>query len=536
MSQPAWLTVVTVVKDDPDGLQRTLASLSGCSLVGIEHLIVDSSADAAGAHDLISGAGLSSRVVWTAPEGVYAAMNTGLAEAQGTYVLFLNAGDELTSCDVLDALRDAVSDSPAWLFGDAEIVGIDGTSVVTPPWDYAAEKATGFSRGHFPPHQATVVRRDALVSIGGFDTSYRIVADYAAALVLSQAADPVRVPLVVARFHEGGVSTTGWARSLREFHRARVSVLDLAGSAARAERLATLRQSAVMAIHRSPWPLVGVLGLLVWLVMGLTGVSWGSSLALTLLVLAQGIAGALWWRMLRPSRSVPVLEAVGMGLGLGTAGAMIVGLWSWWWLFVVLSLIAWFVVRLRQASRSLSPIAPLAPLTRPDVLALVVGLVPGLGALLLALRSYPLSWVGSFGGYHGDMPFFEALAASVARLGPGASIFMDGASLKYHSLAYGWAGQLTLTVDAEPFVVLTRLLPLVGLLAAIAIAASWTRHFSRAWWAPALAVGLVITGGFVGATYGSVLNMDSPSQTMGAVWLLALSIVLMQALSRAPLW
>lgn len=538
MTAGPWLTIVTVIKDDPEGLERTLASLSGCSLDGVEHLIIDSSADRAAVPTALaaSGPALDSRVEWTEPAGVYAAMNTGLAEAHGTYVLFLNAGDELTSCAALDAVRTAIAGSPVWAFGDAEIVAVDGSSVTTPPWEYEAEKAAHFSRGHFPPHQSTVVRRDALRSLGGFDASYRIVADYAAALALSQVADPVRVPAVIARFHEGGVSTTGWGRSLREFHRARVSVLAPAGSAARAERLATMRQFVAMAAHRSPWPLVGVLSLLVWLVMGLTGVSWGSSLALTLMVLAQGIAGALWWRMLRPARSVPVLEAVGMGLGLGTAGAMIVGLWSWWWLFVVLSFAAWLVVRRQRASLVLPSIAPLAPLNRPDVLALLVGLIPGLGALLLALRSYPLTWVGEFGGYHGDMPFFEALAASVARLGPGASIFMDGASLKYHSLVYGWAGQLTLTVHAEPFVVLTRLLPLVGMIAAIALAAAWTRHFTRAWWAPALAVGLVITGGFVGATYGSVLNMDSPSQTMGAVWLLALSVMLLQTLGRVSLW
>ena len=69
------------------------------------------------------------------------------------------------------------------------------------------------------------------------------------------------------------------------------------------------------------------------------------------------------------------------------------------------------------------------------------------------------------------------------------------------------------------------------LVAAVAITGAWTRNLTRAWWAPALAVGLVITGGFVGATYGSVLNMDSPSQTLGAVWLLALSVVLLQSLS-----
>ena len=532
MTSGPWLTIVTVVKDDPDGLERTLRSLVGADLGSIEHLVVDSSGDRAFAVDLVETLGLPSQVLWTEPAGVYPAMNAGLAAAHGEFVHFLNAGDELASPDVLLGLRQTLNVSePMWLEGPVEIVNADGSVLVTPPWNYQQESEWAFARGRFPAHQGTIVRTSVLRSLDGFDTSFSIVADYAAFLRLSQVGDPARFDGVIARFHEGGVSTTRWSRSLAEFHRARVQVLRPSGALARRERWATARQFTTMAAYRSPWPLAGALAALGIVLMGATGVGWLSAFLLTLLVTLQGLGGALWWRMLRPGRSVPVLEAVGMGLGLGTAGAMLTGLFGAWWLAPLAALAVWMVVRRR--------VAPLAPLARPDLFALVVGMVPGLGALLIGIRTYPLSWVGQYAGYHGDMAFFEALAASVARLGPGASIFMEGAPLRYHSLAYGWAGQLTLAVDAEPFVVLTRLLPYVGLVAAVAITGAWTRNLTRAWWAPALAVGLVITGGFVGATYGSVLNMDSPSQTLGAVWLLALSVVLLQSLSlgrRALAW
>ena len=528
MTARPWLTIVTVLKDDPEGFERTLHSLVGVDLADVEHLVIDSSVDDSHASEVLASFGLTSRVLWTEPAGVYAAMNVGLSEASGEFIHYLNAGDELASAEVLRQLRPFLTDpSVTWLDGAVEIVGPDGGSVVTPAWDYDQEQTWAFSRGHFPAHQGTVVRTDTLRSIGGFDTSFTIVADYAAFLELTRIGAPRRFDGVIARFHEGGISTTRWARSLREFHRARVTIVRPTGSVARRERWATVRQFATMAAYRSSWPLVVVLALAGLILMTTTGVAWPDSTWLVLLVTLQGIGGALWWRMLRPSRSVPVLEAVGMGLGLGTAGAMLTGLFVGWWLAPLAAAIAWVIVRRR--------IAPVAPLARPDLLALAVGLVPGIGALLLAIRTYPLTWVGEYAGYHGDMPFFEALAASVARLGPGTSIFMDGAELRYHSLAYGWAGELTLTVDAAPFVVLTRLLPYVGLVAAVALTAAWARQLTRVWWAPALAVGLVITGGFVGATYGSVLNMDSPSQTIGVVWLLALSMVLMQSLDRVNL-
>jgi glycosyltransferase len=111
--------------------------------------------------------------------------------------------------------------------------------VVTPHWDYAAEKKNLFSRGFFPPHQGTVVRSDLLRGIGGFDTTYRIAADYAAFLRLSQAADPLQLSYVLATFREGGASTQNWQESFAEFHRARLSILHPSGVGRAREQAST---------------------------------------------------------------------------------------------------------------------------------------------------------------------------------------------------------------------------------------------------------------------------------------------------------
>lgn len=531
MNSSPWLTVVTVVKDDAAGFERTVASLSNQALDGVEYLVIDSSRDRDAIPTVLADTGLHGSVTWVEPSGIYPAMNAGLATATGEYIYFLNAGDELID-GALGLVRSVAEErQPSWLYGEVEIVGAGGTRVVTPRWDYEAEQRTTFSRGRFPAHQGTVVRTDLLREVGGFETGYSIVADYAVFLRLSRVAAPAHADGVIAAFAEGGVSTVRWADSVRQFHRARRRVLHPTGTAATRERIATVRQFAALAAYRSPWPLVAALIALVIGLMGLTGVSWASAALLTGFVAVQGLGGAIWWRLLRPGRSVAVLEAVGMGLGLGTAGAMLTGLFWAWWLAPVIAIAAWLVV-VRGNGK---PVASLAPLARPHLLALAVGVAPGLVAFGVAIRSYPLSWTGLWTGYHGDMAFFEALGVGVARLGPLASIFMSGAEIRYHSLAYGWAGQLTLSADAAPFVVLTRLLPLVTLIAAVALAAAWTARLTRTWWAPSVAALLIVTGGFVGATYGSVLNFDSPSQSMGAVWILALSLVLMQALHRVSL-
>ena len=121
-----------------------------------------------------------------------------------------------------------------------------------------------------------------------------------------------------------------------------------------------------------------------------------------------------------------------------------------------------------------------------------------------------------------DLYFFEAVSRGLAEFGPAQSILMTGGSLRYHWFSYAWAGELAQTSSAVPFATITRVLPLVTLVGVSMLVAAWAARLSRIRWVPTLAVLLVVAGGYAGALYGSVLNFDSPSQSMTTLWLLAL--------------
>jgi putative colanic acid biosynthesis glycosyltransferase len=251
------LSIITVVKDDTEGFQRTLDSvttqaMSTSAETGFEWLVIDGSTDESVVPALMSAAdNPNTRYSWSAPQGVYPAMNTGLAQAAGDYVLFLNAGDELADPAIAETLITTLRrDRPLWLFGQVCFVSEDGRRVTPPPMDYARERASSFSRGRFPPHQGTIVKRQALIDNGGFDTSYRIAADYAACLRLIRQQDPVIIDATIANFHEGGLSTQSWRESMREFHRARRETLRPTGAAAVSEWLNTRIGIAKAAIYR----------------------------------------------------------------------------------------------------------------------------------------------------------------------------------------------------------------------------------------------------------------------------------------------
>lgn len=251
-----WLTVVTIVKDDDAGFATTSESLSCQDLAGVEWVVVDGSTDTTSIPAALERPGQpGARYSRQPPRGIYAAMNEGLQQANGEYVLFLNAGDRLHSPAVLGAIRAATDSSPEWLYGAASFIDVEGHVVTPPPFDYEDEQAHRFSRGRFPTHQATVVRTDVLRAVGGFDPAFSITADYAAFLRLTLRSQPRELATVIADFSVGGASEQAWIESLRQFHRARVQVLGLTGRAKAADALATVwlgcRMGAARVLRRA---------------------------------------------------------------------------------------------------------------------------------------------------------------------------------------------------------------------------------------------------------------------------------------------
>lgn len=265
-------------------------------------------------------------------------------------------------------------------------------------------------------------------------------------------------------------------------------------------------------------------------------------LLLTLLVVVQAVAGAFWWRLLRRGR-IGWVEAGGMGLALGTVLAVLagcLGFWmpigSWgrqwaWTLPAVLAAVVWAVRRARGWR-----LPSLGGMSAGEGVAVGLGLAVGLVSLLGNWSAYPLVWWGEWTGYHQDMVFFEALATGSSVFAPTDSVFMAGADLRYHWLTYAWVGQLTEASGAAPFVVLTRVLPVVALIGSLLVVVAWARSLSRQPWVPTVAALLLVSGGYVGAIYGAVLNFDSPSQSLSTLWLLGLSVALLAALRGGPRW
>ncbi len=196
------LTIVTITKDDPAGLVRTLGSAKGLRSLGAEHIVVDGSVDAGPAERIVREVGSNITIKRHPARGIADAFNAGLSESSTEWLWFLNGGD---------AVHEALD--PGWLVtllagsrADLVVGGIhyDGDDKPRP---------VPRLRQQWPllecwlPHPAVLLRRSILTRAGGFDPRYAIAMDYDLWMRLFAAgatADVLSVPF--ARFDISGLS------------------------------------------------------------------------------------------------------------------------------------------------------------------------------------------------------------------------------------------------------------------------------------------------------------------------------------------
>ncbi len=215
-ARPPLLTVVTVNRNMRDGLERTLASVAAAQRADLEHLVIDGASDDGSVSLLAQTTNPALRWVSEKDGGIYDAMNKGVRQANGRWLLFLNAGDILASPEGLGRLIEVAEcdDGPRLradiIYGDACILYGDGTSRPRP-----AEPVSVMSRRMPFAHAAALIRRSLLLTEPYATTGQ--AADYGFFLSCwRQGARFVQVPGTVVEIEAGGISDRRRIRSTIE--------------------------------------------------------------------------------------------------------------------------------------------------------------------------------------------------------------------------------------------------------------------------------------------------------------------------------
>lgn len=171
-------SIITVTYNAESTLPVTMRSVKEQTCHLFEHLIIDG-ASTDGTLKIANDEKLPQTVITSKPDnGLYHAMDKGLAMAQGDYVIFLNAGDKFHSPDTLQRIADVAMDNayPGIIYGQTLIVDANGKRVGERHFRAPKELSIkSFANGMVVCHQAFVALRKIT---SPFALRYRFSADY----------------------------------------------------------------------------------------------------------------------------------------------------------------------------------------------------------------------------------------------------------------------------------------------------------------------------------------------------------------------
>ena len=208
------ISIITITYNSAKTLPRALESVQSQKYDEIEHIIVDG-ASTDGTVELIrkysdvqsDNVQCTKKVRWVSEpdNGIYNALNKGIAMATGDVVGFLHSDDVLYSPDSIGQIASAFADEEVdVVYGDLEYRKGDK---VTRRWKSNAFNPCSLKYGWMPPHPTVYVRRKVYEQVGLYDEWFRISADYDMILRIFSAGYKTQyIPQVLVSMETGGAS------------------------------------------------------------------------------------------------------------------------------------------------------------------------------------------------------------------------------------------------------------------------------------------------------------------------------------------
>ncbi|MBO4613243.1 MAG: glycosyltransferase [Bacteroidaceae bacterium] len=226
------ISIITVTYNAEPTIERTLQSVKDQTYNRIEHVIIDGcSTDHTLSHiqryvERNAQNRHIIRVVREPDKGLYDAMNKGIQQATGDYLVFLNAGDKLHADNTIEQLV-VHSDwqtgraNYAVLYGETDLVDTEGNFLrhrrLQTPEELSSKS---FRSGMLVCHQSFYVRTD-LAKATPYDLHYRYSADYDWCIRIMKRAEKRRLRflnthLILTDYLSEGLTTKNHRRSLFE--------------------------------------------------------------------------------------------------------------------------------------------------------------------------------------------------------------------------------------------------------------------------------------------------------------------------------
>ena len=211
------ISVITVSYNAAKTIADTLFSVAGQSYSEVEHIIIDGASEDATvsiAQDLLRMGG---QLVSEPDQGLYDAMNKGIALATGDVIGLLNADDLYADPDVLYRVAEAfLKQSVDAVLGDVGFFQDGFPDRIVRRYNSGRFRPSRIRWGWMPAHPAMFLTRKAYDRVGNYRTDFKIAADfeYVVRAFAKEKLSFVHIPDLLVKMRLGGISTSGLKATL----------------------------------------------------------------------------------------------------------------------------------------------------------------------------------------------------------------------------------------------------------------------------------------------------------------------------------
>ena len=220
------ISVITAVFNRAQTIEQALDSVRSQTWPEVEHVVIDGASTDGTLEILRAHEDRIDVLVSEQDDGIYHALNKGLARATGEVVGLMHSDDFFANDRVLEKVAAAFADPAVdGVYADLDYVAKDEPGRIVRHWKSGQYLPRKLAWGWMPPHPTLYLRRSVIEQWGGFDTSFRVAADYDA-MLRYLAKGGIRlayIPEVLIKMRVGGESNrslTHIMRKSREDHRA----------------------------------------------------------------------------------------------------------------------------------------------------------------------------------------------------------------------------------------------------------------------------------------------------------------------------
>lgn len=210
-------SVITVTYNAEKVLEKTIDSVVEQSYSKIEYIVIDG-ASTDSTPKIVEKYAKAIDVLISEPDnGLYDAMNKGIAKATGDYVVFLNAGDTFHCVDTLEELVKKMPHDvlPDVVYGNTALVKSNGEFIkmrrLKPPKELTWKS---FSKGMLVCHQAFFAKREL---VEDYNLKYKYSSDFDWCIRILKKSNLIfNSNQILVNYLEEGLTTQNRKASLKE--------------------------------------------------------------------------------------------------------------------------------------------------------------------------------------------------------------------------------------------------------------------------------------------------------------------------------